>query len=424
MEVMQRSRKVGGTLRESTTLPVLLALVLAAAGCNRGQQGPPPPAPPEVIVGKPVAGTITDYEEFTGHTEAVRSIVLRAMVTGYLQEKLFKEGDDVPANAPLFKIDPQIYQAQLEQAIKNLELARAHLKRLESDFQRAKSLMPTNAISQGDYDKAEGDRNEAAATVGVAEAARKLAQQNVDFTTISTPIAGRVSRMMIDPGNMVKANDTPLTSIVTLDKMYIYFDVDERTSPRVRALIDEVRNQTADNKVTDGKPAESKAGLKIAYGLADEEDFSHEAVINFVDNQIDSATGTLRLRAVVDNHSTPILLPYMFLRVRVPTGKPRETLFVPERALGSDQGQKFLFVIDGEKKAIYRKVTCGPLQHGMRAIRDGLAPTERFVVSGLQRVRAGDMVEPKEETPGKGTVATPTATAGPEPSTAPVAKRS
>ncbi len=308
---------------------ILIASLLALAGCNRSQQKPPPPPPPEVTYGKPESQKVTDYEEFTGHTEARRSIVVQAMVTGYLDRVLFKEGEVVAQDAPLFKIDPRIYQAQLDQSKANLDQAKAHLKRLELDLQRAKTLLPTRAIAQSDYDKAEGDRNEAAAAVEVAEAAKNLAQQNLDFTTITASISGRVSRQMIDPGNMVKANETPLTRIVSPDRMYIYFDVDERTTIRIRRLIDEGKIASAE-----------RATLTIDYSLADETGFPHSANVNFVDNSIDSSTGTWRLRAVIEKPDT-LLLPNMFLRVRVPIGKPYDALLVPERALGTDQGVTF-----------------------------------------------------------------------------------
>jgi RND family efflux transporter MFP subunit len=385
-------RRGGLCTPRRTAIAILSGVVLLPGiiGCNRGQQQPPAAQPPEVIVGKPEMQTVTNFEEFTGHTEAKNSIVVRAMVSGYLEKVYFKEGTDVKENAPLFLIDPKIFQAQFDQADANLLLAKAHLKRLEADYKRAESLLPSRAISQEDFDKVDGDRNEAAAAVKVAENARNVAKQNLDYTKISATIDGRVSRQMIDPGNMVKANDTPLTSIVSLDKIYVYFDIDERAAIRINRLID------------DGKI--DKSAIKVDFGLADEQGFPHEAIINFFDNQIDPATGTLRLRAVIDN-PRHFLMPNMYLRVRLPIGKPYDVLMVPERALGSDQGQKFLFLVDGDNKAVYQQVQCGPLRNGMRAILSGLKSTDRFVVTGLQRIRPGDEVAPKEEEKKKETAA-------------------
>jgi RND family efflux transporter MFP subunit len=254
---------------------------------------------------------------------------------------------------------------------------------LEADLRRAKKLLPTHAISQEEFDKEEGDRNEADATVKAAEAARNSAKVNLEYTTVRAKFAGRISRQMIDPGNMVKEKETALTTLVSTDKMYIYFDVDERTAIAIRKLIDE-------GKMT------SPSGIAINYALADEEGYPRTANVNFVDNQINMATGTWRLRALIEKPD-PCLLPNMFLRVRVPIGQPYDTLLVAERALGSDQGQKFLYVINGENKAEYRQVVCGPLLDQMRAITSGVGPKDRIVVNGLQRIRGGQLVAPQEE---------------------------
>ncbi|MEI8371363.1 MAG: efflux RND transporter periplasmic adaptor subunit [Planctomycetota bacterium] len=360
-----------------------LSLAVILNGCSRSQSKTSEPLPPEVNVSTPVTREITDLVEFTGHTEAVNSIVVRAMVTGYLDKVLFKEGDEVAENARLFKIDPQIYEAQLAQARANRELAQEHLKRLEADLRRAKSLLPGKAISQEDFDKVEGDRNEAKAGVGVAEAAEKLAQQNVDYTTITAKIGGRISRQMIDPGNMVRANDTPLTSIVSLDTMYAYFDIDERTMLQIRRL------------VRAGKVRSAHEGdTKIRLGLADEEGFPHVGTINFIDNQVDVPTGTLRLRGLFPNPNR-ILSPGMFVRIRVPIGDPHQSLLVSERALGSDQGQKFLYVLNDKDEVAYRRVEVGALNDGLRVIQSGLKAGERVILSGLQRVRPGMKVNAK-----------------------------
>jgi RND family efflux transporter MFP subunit len=347
-----------------------------------------------VTVAYPQPAKVVDYEDFTGHIEAVKSVTVQAMVSGRLEKVLFKEGAMVKENDPLFLIDPNVFQAQYEQTVANVNLAKAHLKRLELDLQRAKSLLPTKAISQGDYDKAQGDRDEAAATVDVAVASMNSAKDNLEYTTVRAKFAGRISRQMVDPGNMVRANDTKLTTLVSNDLLYVYFDIDERTTIKIRRLFDSGEFASAGH-----------SPLTITYGLADEEGFPRTASVNFVDNQIDMSTGTWRLRAKIDKPD-PCLLPNMFVRVRVPVGKPYDALFVPERALGTEQGERFLYVIDKDNKAVNKQVTCGPLRDGMRAIAPyskqnpgGLLPTERFVINGLQRIRAGQVVDPKEETP-------------------------
>jgi RND family efflux transporter MFP subunit len=390
---------------------IFAVLITVLGGCLKPAAAPDAPPPPQVTVACPQPAEVTDYEDFTGHIEAVKSVSVQAMVSGRLEKVLFKEGAMVEENQPLFLIDPNVFQAQYDQTVANLNLAKAHLKRLELDLQRAKSLLPTKAIAQSDYDKAEGDRDEAAAAVAVAVASMNSAKDNLEYTTVRAKFAGRISRQMVDPGNMVRANDTKLTTLVTNDQLYVYFDIDERTTIKIRRLFD------AGELCAGGH-----SPLTINYGLADEEGFPRTASVNFVDNQIDMSTGTWRLRAKIDKPD-PTLLPNMFLRVRVPLGTPYHALLVPEKALGTDQGQNFLYVIDKDNKAVYKQVTCaiacGPLPEGMRAIlpskskpedksssqrisgsgNDDLKPTDRFVINGLQRIRAGQKVDPKEEAP-------------------------
>ena len=244
-------------------------------------------------------------------------------------------------------------------------------------------MLPTRAISQEDYDKAEGDRDEAAATVKSAEAARNSAKVNLDYTTVRAKFAGRISRQMIDPGNMVKEKDTVLTTLVATDRMYVYFDVDERTAIAIRKLIDA------------GKIS-SPSGIAVNYAIADETGYPRTANINFVDNTINMATGTWRLRALIEKPDA-CLLPNMFVRVRVPVGQPYDTLFVPERALGFDQGQRYIYVINGENKVERRQIVCGPIDDGQCAINSGLGPKDRVVVEGLQRIKGGQLVDPKED---------------------------
>ncbi len=327
---------------------------------------------------------VVDYEDFTGRTEGMKSIDLRAQVTGYLDKVLFREGFDVKEGDTLFLIDPRTYQAEYDRAVANLAQAKAHLARLESDFQRAQALIQSASIAKGDYDLALGDRNEAAAMVGVAQAAQNTAKLNLDFTKVTAPISGRISRQNIDPGNLVMANVTILTTIVSLDPIYAYFDVDERATLRFRRLLEAGKVKSA---------REGKAPVLL--GLADEDDkYPHEGMINFVDNRLDPSTGTLRIRGVFDNH-TAFLAPGMFVRIRVPIGQPHAAILATERAIGSDQEKKFLYVVNDKNQVVYREVQIGAIENGLRVIDSGLAAGERFVVNGLQRVKAGDIVRPK-----------------------------
>lgn len=366
----------------------LLAAVLAA-GCAPAPSGPPmgqmPQKPPEVLVGLPVRKTVTDYEETTGRVEPVRSVEVRARATGYLQKVNFLEGSEVKEGEVLMEIDPRPYQAEFDRAEANVTQAEAHLTRLKSDYERATVLRGRDAIGREEFDKVSGDRNEALAAVQVAKAARDLAHLNLEFTKVKAPISGLVSRKFIDVGNLVKADETSLTTIVTQDPMFAYFDVDERTLLRLRRLMQE--------GVLPSSPGTS--GIMVEMGLADEDGFPHRGKIDFVDNRLDNNTGTLHMRCVFPNPKR-LLTPGLFVRFRVPIGQPHPVILAPEEALGTDQGRKFLYVLDGEDKVTYRPVRVGRLYEGYRVITDGLKEGERIVVDGLQRVRPGVLVAPKE----------------------------
>jgi RND family efflux transporter MFP subunit len=381
--------------RRDGWFPVALVLCVAAFGCGRRSPAGPPgsgqPGQPalEVLVSLPTVKEVNDYEDFTGRTEAVASVEVRARVTGYLDKVLFKEGSSVKEGERLFEIDPRTYGADLKRTEAVLQQAEAHVKRLQLDYHRAAGLLPTRAISQEDFDKIAGDRDEAAAAVRIAEAARDLAKLNLDFTKVTAPLSGRISRQLVDPGNMVKADETALTTIVSQDPVYAYFDSDERTTLRVRRLI-------RAGKMKSSRETE----MPVLVGLVDEVDadgapqFPHTGTIDFVDNRVDAMTGTLRLRGVVPNPDN-LLSPGLFVRVRVPIGEPHPAVLVPEQALGSDQGQKFVYVVNDQSEAEYRRVTVGLLQGSLRVIDDGLKAGERVVVSGLQRVRPGVKVQAK-----------------------------
>jgi RND family efflux transporter MFP subunit len=356
---------------------LLAAVGLTALGCNHAPQQAATVKPAEVFVTQPVTKEVTEFEDFTGRTEAVDSIEIRARVTGYLDKVHFKEGAEVKQGDLLFEIDPRPYQAELDRAEANVVQAQAHLTRLDSDFERAKGLIKNQAIGKEEFDRISGDRAEAAAALGVAQASRALAKLNLDYTKITAPITGRISRRYIDPGNLVKADDTVLTSVVSQDPIYAYFDVDERTVLRLRRLIQE-------GKIRSARETE----VPVLLGLADEEGFSRHGTINFADNRVDPNTGTLRVRAIFPN-AERILSAGLFVRIRLPVGTPHPALLIPEQALGTDQGQKFLYVVTPANEVEYRKVKIGPMSDGLRVIEDGLKAGERVIVNGLQRVRPG-----------------------------------
>jgi RND family efflux transporter MFP subunit len=356
---------------------LLVPLTLAAVvGCREEQQPQmPPPPPPEVLYTLPVAKEVTDYELFTGHTEAIKTVDIRARVTGYLDSVNFKDGAEVQKNDLLAEIDPRPYKAELARAEANRVQAEAHLKRLNLDLQRAMTLMARGAIGREEFDKISGDRAEASAMVGVAVAGRDSAQLNLDFTQVRAPLTGRISRRNVDPGNLVKADDTILTTIVSQDPMYAYFDVDERTILRLRRLFREGQLQ-----------ATQEGAVPVMLSLADEDNFSMKGTIDFVDNKVDPNTGTLWLRGVFTNPKR-LLTPGLFVRIRLPVGKPHQAILIPEQALGRDQGQKFVYVVNDKDEVVYRHITVGRQHEGLQVITDGIKPGDKVVVGGLQRIR-------------------------------------
>jgi RND family efflux transporter MFP subunit len=366
---------------------LLLAAIVLTTGVAGCQKAPPALAKtkdPEVLIARPTSQPVTDHEDFTGHTEAIPSVDLRAQVTGYLKSANFKDGTDVEKDALLFEIEPQIFQTEFERTKAAVAQAEARLERLNRDYNRVIQVADKGTVTQEEIDRISGDRAEAKAAVAVTVQQRELARQNFEFTKIKAPFAGRIGQRMIDPSNLVKANDTILATLVSLDPIYVYFDLDEQTLLRLRRLVREGKIVSARSEPT-----------TVHIGLADEEGYSLTGVIDFIDNRLDAGTGTLRVRAKLDNPKT-LLSPKMFVRIRLPVGKPKPSLLVPEEALGSDQGQRYVFVLNENDEVVYRPVKLGPQVERLRVIEEGVTASDRVIVSGLQRVRAGVKVVPKE----------------------------
>ncbi len=366
---------------------LVLVCCLALAGCAKAPSDPPAAEPVAVAVSYPVEREITDYADFTARTAAVDSVEVRARVWGYLKKVNFKEGALVNKGDVLFELDPRPYQADCDRSQANLASAKAHMVRTLADFKRACDLLPTKAIAQSDYDLAKGNYDEAIAAVKVAEAMVNTAELNLGFTKVTAPVSGRVSRYLVTVGNMVQsadlANVTLLTTIVSVDPMYVYFDVDERTVLRIRQLIREGNTKAA-----------SEVALPAMLGLANEGGFPHAGMIDFIDNQINPKTGTLRFRGTFPNKDEA-LLPGLFVRVRVPIGARRPGRLVTDRAIDNDQGQKILYVLNEKDEVIVRPIRVGLLHDGLRSIEDGLKAGERVIVNGLQMVRPGITVVPQ-----------------------------
>jgi RND family efflux transporter MFP subunit len=362
----------------------LLTLLVGVVGCQKGTAPASAPPPPEVVVALPVEQQVVDYELFTGKTDPFNTVDIRARVTGYLEKTCFVEGTIVEKDALLFRIDQRPYKVDLEKTRASLASAKAMASLSEGLQTRGKGLLADRAISPEDYEKLAADVRVWRANVLVAQAALDQAELNMVWTEVRAPFAGRISRWIIGPGNLIKADDTILTTLVSLEPMYVLFDVDERT----------VLRQMIKNGLTQ-MPA--PAPITVDVGLVDEPGrYPHPAVVNFVDTRLDSSTGSLWMRASLVKPNRDIA-PGMFSRVRFPLGPPRTALCVAEAALGTDQGQRFVFVVGSDNKVIYRKVTVGRQHGGLRAIKSGLAPSERIVVSGLQRVRDGVLIRPVDK---------------------------
>jgi RND family efflux transporter MFP subunit len=365
---------------------LVLGFCLGLAGCARAPSEAPPAAPTPVTVSYPVEREVTDYADFTARTAAVDSVELRARVSGYLEKVPFKEGALVQKDDLLFQIDPRTYQAVLDNTKGNLEALEARVVRLNRDLARAQRLVDTSAIAQQEVDRVVGDRGEAVASRASAQAAVERAQLDLGFTKVTAPVSGRVSRYYVTVGNLVQAGDltggTLLTTIVSVDPMYAYFDVDERTVLRVKQLIREGQAQSHE-----------AVEIPVWLGLANEDGHPHRGTINFIDNQVNAKTGTLRVRGVFPNKDEA-LSPGFFARVRVPIGKPHKALLICERALDTDQGQKIVYVVDKDNKVGTRPVRLGALHDGLREITDGLQSGDRVIVNGLQQVRPGLNVAP------------------------------
>lgn len=376
-----------------------MASPIVFAGC---QKAAPPPAqvkPAEVFVAYPTEEVVTESEDFTGRTMAVNTVEIRARVTGYLEKVHFQDGADVKAGDLLAEVDPRSYKAEADRARATRAQSQARLDRVSRQLIRARQLIEKKTISLEEFELAESDHSEALATLDAAVASQEAADLNLSFTKITSPIDGQISRRLVDPGNLVKADDTPLATVVSLSPIHAYFDVDERTVLRIRRLIQQGKIKSARDSQT-----------IVNIGLADQEEFPLEGTVNFIDNQVDAATGTLRLRAAVNNEER-FLAPGMFVRVRVPIGAPHPAVLVREEALGADQGQRFVYVVNDKDEIVYQRVTVGMTRGKRRVIETGLTLSDRVVVSGLQRVRPGVKVTARPFEVHSETAATPAAPA-------------
>jgi multidrug efflux system membrane fusion protein len=365
--------------------PLVVLLAVALSGCGDKPPAPAAAAPPPVTVAQPTKRTVTDWDEFTGRFEAMEEVQVRARVGGFVTSVEFRDGAFVRAGDLLYVIDSRPFEAVALQADGQLSDARAKAELAKRELDRALTLVQTSAVSESIVDQRRQTLQAAHAAQMQAEGALKAAQLNIEFTHVLAPMAGRVSRHLVSVGNLVQGSEgtaTLLTSIVTLDPIYIYFDVDEATYLRNNKLWFEGR-----------RPSSRDTPNPVEVTLTGETKPSHEGKMDFLDNRLDLSTGTLRSRAIIPNKDLSIL-PGQFGRVRLIGSAPYEALLLPDVAIATDQSRKIVFVVKDDNTVEAKPVTLGPLDEGLRVIREGLKAEDRVIVDGIQRARVGAKVAP------------------------------
>jgi len=377
----------------------IASAVFFSPGCD-GQKGPPPaPAPTAVTVSQPAREKVSDFIEFPGNTVAFATVDLRARVKGFLKKIAFEEGAVIKEGDLLFEIEPDVYQAELDRAKAALQASQANLEKSKADLAIKEEMAAGNAASKLEVIQAKAAVATAEAAVAGSSAAIEQAQLNLNYTKVFAPLSGRINRSQVDVGNLVGADgNTLLATIVKSDPIYVYFDVDEATVQRFQARM---RERGKGSNPT-GAPS-----LPIMLALGETGDFQYKGAIDYVDNQVDPSTGTLKVRASIPN-ANMALAPGFFGRVRVPDGEPYDGMLVPERAIGVDQGQKYLLVVNDKNTVEMRPIEPGTQQGRLRVIKKGLKPDDWVITEGVLRTRPGATVAPMQK---------PLA----EPTTAPVA---
>jgi membrane fusion protein, multidrug efflux system len=369
--------------RIALAVAVLVLAGVAGVGLLRAQHAhaDAPAAMPltEVDVSTVAPQTVTDWQTYSGRLEAIDKVEVRPQVSGTIVSVNFKDGALVKKGDVLFEIDPRPYQAEVDRAAAQLAAAQAQSGYAQSDWQRAQRLLGDDAIAKRDYEQKQNDARAADANVKAAQAALETARINLGYTRIVAPVSGRVSRAEITTGNVVSAGATaaPLTTLVSVSPIYASFNADEQTYLTYIAHLKD-----------GGK-------VPVQLGLADETGYSRSGTIASVDNQLDTTSGTIRVRARFDN-ADGTLVPGLYARIKVSGGAPHPALLVPEAALGTDQDKKYVLVVDASNTVDYRPVQLGSSQGDLRVIADGLKAGERVIVNGTQRVRPGMQVKPHD----------------------------
>lgn len=359
-------------LRAALSVVAIATLAALTAACSNGQaDAPAAPPPPEVDAAVVVTRTVNQWDEFTGRVAATDMVDIRPRVSGYIKQIAFKEGDPVKAGDLLFVIDPRPYRAAYDNAAAQLQRARGSLQLAEAQSRRGESLIKTGAISIDTLDTRNAALTQANADVQAAEAALATAELNLGFTEVRSPITGRVGRALLTLGNLVQTDQTVLTSVVSQDPVYVYFQPDERTFLRYREL------------ARKGERAMSANPVRV--GLTSEAGFPHAGTVNFINNQVDPATGTIALRAVVPNPGGEFI-PGLFARVQLSGRSDFKALLIDDKAVMTDQDRKYVYVVGADSKAVRKDIVVGGLYEGLRIVQSGLDANDRIIVAGLQKI--------------------------------------
>ena len=361
-------------------------------GCGKSGPGAQSPPPPQVSVAQVLEKSVKDWDEFTGRLQAVESVEIRPRVSGYIDKVAFTEGTQVKRGDLLFVIDPRPYQAEYDRAAADVKRFKTALELARIELARVQRLKDSGAVSEEELDERKSTVAQAEANVAGSQAALEAASLNLNFTRVTSPINGRVSRAEVTRGNLVTGGSnggTLLSSVVSMDPMYLYFDADEQSYLRY--------TQTARSGVG---PGSSGAKNPVQVGLANEEGFPHAGTVDFVDNQLNPQTGTIRARAVLQNNGQ--FTPGLFARVQLLAGGEYSAILIEDRAVNTDQNQKYVLLVGANNQIEYRQVKLGRVMDGLRIVREGLKPGDVIVVNGAQRVHPGVTVAPQRVTMGAG----------------------
>ena len=372
----------------TNTLKFLLggiaALVLAACSNPEAAEETAAPAPPQVSVAQVVHERITEWDEFTGRLQAPQTVQLIPRVSGYIEEVHFNEGALVDKGDLLVQIDPKPFATEVARLKAELQSAQSAAVQAEKEYRRAEKLSSQRAISDELLDSRLARKQQTAATVASVEAALERAELDLSYTRITAPISGRVSYAQVTAGNFVSAGQSQITSLVSTEKMYAYFDVDEQSYLKYARLAE--TGKRADTRDSTSNP--------VYMALANDSNYQHVGRVDFVDNRIDAQTGTIRVRASFPNDDND-LLPGLFARIRLVGSDSYEGILIDEKAVGTDLNNKFVLVVNSNNELEYRAIELGEKVHGLRIVTEGLTPKDKIVVNGLQRVRANMKVDPQ-----------------------------